>query len=143
MYRNSYSTIDIIVILAFLFGVYLQIFSLRIKEISPVQVYKMQVHVFIREGVTECGSPRVRIPLAMVIMVVCCSSAWDEIMSLNRGLQRAYCLSPRRYMSMESHSGIILTGKNRRSRRKSCPSATRIRGLIQVRMCIQILCLSV
>jgi len=45
-------------------------------------------------------------------------------MSLNSGHQRAYCSSPRWYMSMESHGGIILTGENRRTRRKTCPSAT-------------------
>jgi hypothetical protein len=27
-------------------------------------------------------------------------------------------------MSMESHSGIVLTGENRRTRRETCPSST-------------------
>jgi hypothetical protein len=46
-----------------------------------------------------------------------------ETMSLNCG-QRAYCSSPRWYMSMESHGRIILTGLNWITRRKTSPSAT-------------------
>jgi hypothetical protein len=38
-------------------------------------------------------------------------------MSWNCGYQRAYCSSPKFCMSMESHGGIILTGK-------SCPNVT-------------------
>jgi hypothetical protein len=53
-----------------------------------------------------------------------CSCRWVETMSLNCGQQWAYSLSPRWYMSMESHGGMILTGENRRTRRKTCPSAT-------------------
>jgi hypothetical protein len=45
-------------------------------------------------------------------------------MSLNCGHQRAYCSTPRSYMSMESHGGMILTGKTRRTLRKTCASAT-------------------
>jgi hypothetical protein len=41
----------------------------------------------------------------------CCSCRWGETMSLNCGNQRAYCSSPRWYMSMESHDAMILTGK--------------------------------
>jgi hypothetical protein len=43
-------------------------------------------------------------------------------MSLNCSHQRA--LSPRFHVSVENHSRMILTGENRRTRRKSCPSAT-------------------
>jgi hypothetical protein len=45
-------------------------------------------------------------------------------MSLRCGHQRAYCSSPRRYMSMESYDEMILTEKNQRTRRKTCPRAT-------------------
>jgi hypothetical protein len=41
-----------------------------------------------------------------------------ETMSLNCGHQRAYCSSPRRYMSMENHDGVI-------SIRKTPDSSTR------------------
>jgi hypothetical protein len=45
-------------------------------------------------------------------------------MSLNCSHQQAYCLPPR-YMTMESHSGMILTGKTQRTqKRKTCDSAT-------------------
>jgi hypothetical protein len=44
--------------------------------------------------------------------------------SLNCGHQRAYCPSSRWYRSMESHDEMRLTGKSRRTRRKTCPSAT-------------------
>jgi hypothetical protein len=37
--------------------------------------------------------------------------------------QRSYCSYPRWYMSMKNHDEIILTGKNRRTRRKICTSA--------------------
>jgi hypothetical protein len=49
---------------------------------------------------------------------------WGETTSLNCGCQRACCLSPRLYISKESHGGMILTGENRRTLRKTCPSAT-------------------
>jgi hypothetical protein len=45
-------------------------------------------------------------------------------LSLNSGHQRAYCSSPRWYMSMESYGGMISTGENQRTLRKTCPSAT-------------------
>jgi hypothetical protein len=45
-------------------------------------------------------------------------------MSLNCGHQRAFRSSPRWYMSMDRHGGIILTGKNRITRRKLCPIVT-------------------
>jgi hypothetical protein len=35
-----------------------------------------------------------------------------------------YCSFPRLYMSIESHSEIILTGENQVTWRKTCPSAT-------------------
>lgn len=54
----------------------------------------------------------------------CCSCRWGETMSSSCGHHWTYCSSRRWYMSMESHDGLILTGKNRGSRRKSCPSAT-------------------
>jgi hypothetical protein len=66
-----------------------------------------------------------------------CSRLLSEYMSLNCGHQRAYCSSPRWYMCMESHGGMILAGGNRRSRRKTCPSAIMPvsipRGLIRER----------
>jgi hypothetical protein len=52
-----------------------------------------------------------------------CSYRWCETLSLNCGHQRAYCSSSRWYMSTESHGGIVLTGENRRTRRRICPSA--------------------
>jgi hypothetical protein len=46
-------------------------------------------------------------------------------MSLNCGLQRAYCSSPYDILlCMQSHGGIILIGKNRRTQRKLSPSVT-------------------
>jgi hypothetical protein len=45
-------------------------------------------------------------------------------MSLNCDHQLAYCSFPRLYMSIESCDGIILTRENRRTRRRTCPSAT-------------------
>jgi hypothetical protein len=45
-------------------------------------------------------------------------------LTLNCGHQRAYCSSLRLYMSTEGHSGMILTEETRRTRRKTCPSAT-------------------
>jgi hypothetical protein len=40
-------------------------------------------------------------------------------LSLNCGQQRVYCSSRRWNMGVWSHGGIILTGKDRRIRRKS------------------------
>jgi hypothetical protein len=54
----------------------------------------------------------------------CCPCRWSVTMSLNCGYQRAYCSSPTWYVSMESHGGIIFTGENRRTLRKTCPIAT-------------------
>jgi hypothetical protein len=51
------------------------------------------------------------------------SCRWGEAMSLNCGHQQARCSSPR-YMSMESHGGMILTGENRKTWRETCPSST-------------------
>jgi hypothetical protein len=45
-------------------------------------------------------------------------------MSLNCGHQRAYCSSNKRYMGVEIYGGMILTGQNRITWRKTCPSAT-------------------
>jgi hypothetical protein len=53
----------------------------------------------------------------------CCLRRWGEAMSLNCGHQWAYFSSPRCYMSMESHGGMILTGKTEELR-KTCPNAT-------------------
>jgi hypothetical protein len=47
-----------------------------------------------------------------------------DTMSLKCGHQRAYCSSSKRHMSMESHGGMTLTEKSRRTRRKICHSAT-------------------
>jgi hypothetical protein len=51
----------------------------------------------------------------------CWSCRWGEIMSLICGHKRIYCSAPRWYMSPESHGGMILTGENRRTRRKFVP----------------------
>jgi hypothetical protein len=40
------------------------------------------------------------------------SCHWGETMSLNCGHKRAYCSSPRWYMSMEAHDGMTSTGDN-------------------------------
>jgi hypothetical protein len=40
-----------------------------------------------------------------------CSCRWGKTMSLNCSYKLAYYSSPRSYMSVESHSGIILTGE--------------------------------
>jgi hypothetical protein len=53
----------------------------------------------------------------------CCPWWRVEPMSLYRGHQRGYCLSPRWYTSMESHGGLTLKGENKRILRKTCPSA--------------------
>jgi hypothetical protein len=45
-------------------------------------------------------------------------------LSLNCGLQRAYCSSPSWCMSIESHGGMILTGQNRKTRSQTSLSAT-------------------
>jgi hypothetical protein len=45
-------------------------------------------------------------------------------MSLHYICHRVYCSSPRWYMSMDSHGGMILTGENRRTWRQPCPNAT-------------------
>jgi hypothetical protein len=43
-------------------------------------------------------------------MTCCCLSCrWGEVMSLNCGHQRAYCLSPWWYMNMENNGEMILT----------------------------------
>jgi hypothetical protein len=48
-----------------------------------------------------------------------------DTMSLNCDHQRACCSSPRFYMSMDSQGGMDDTDRgNRRTRRKTCPSAT-------------------
>jgi hypothetical protein len=60
---------------------------------------------------------------ANLVSTNCCSCRWGETVSLNCDHQQAYCSSPRWYMSMESHGGMIMTGGNRTTRRKTCPSA--------------------
>jgi hypothetical protein len=47
---------------------------------------------------------------------------WGETKSLNCHW-RTYCSSPRSY-ELESDGGMILTGENQRTRRRTCPSAT-------------------
>jgi hypothetical protein len=54
----------------------------------------------------------------------CCSWGWGENVSQNCGNQLAHCSFPRWYMNMESRSRMILTRKNRRTRRRTCPSTT-------------------
>jgi hypothetical protein len=44
-------------------------------------------------------------------------SCRSEAKFLNSSHQRAHCSFPRRYTSMESHSGMILTGKPKNSER--------------------------
>jgi hypothetical protein len=53
-----------------------------------------------------------------------CSCRWDDAMSLNCGHQCACSSSPRRYMGIETHGVIILTGRNQITWRKSCLSVT-------------------
>jgi hypothetical protein len=52
---------------------------------------------------------------------LCCLCWWDETMSLSSGHQQAYCSSPRWYMSIKSHGGMILTGKTEEHREKPVP----------------------
>jgi hypothetical protein len=47
----------------------------------------------------------------MSLVVVVLSSQWVQITSLNCGHQRAYCSSPKSYMSMECHGEMVLMGK--------------------------------
>jgi hypothetical protein len=47
-----------------------------------------------------------------------------ESVSLNCDHKRAYCSSPRYYMSLENHGGMMLVGQNRKTLREACPSAT-------------------
>jgi hypothetical protein len=68
----------------------------------------------------QCGIGLLRI----VELQCCCSCRCGETVSLNCGLWRAYCSSPRLCVRQESHGGVILTGENRKSRKKTCPSAT-------------------
>jgi hypothetical protein len=49
------------------------------------------------------------------------SCRWGETISLNCGHQLAYCSSPRWYRSMERDDGMILTGKNWRTRETPAP----------------------
>jgi hypothetical protein len=44
--------------------------------------------------------------------------------SPNYGLLQACCSSPRWHERLQNHGGMILTGENRRTRRKSCLTAT-------------------
>jgi hypothetical protein len=45
-------------------------------------------------------------------------------MSLNCGNQGVYCSFPRRYMNMDSHGGMILTGEDLRTPTETYSSAT-------------------
>jgi hypothetical protein len=54
----------------------------------------------------------------------CCPCWWGVTMSLNCSQQRAYCSSPRCYMCMEGHGGLILVVENRGTWRKISPSVT-------------------
>jgi hypothetical protein len=49
-----------------------------------------------------------------------CSCRWVETMSLNCIYKRAYCSSPRWYMSMKSQGGMILTWVTEITLRKPC-----------------------
>jgi hypothetical protein len=50
-----------------------------------------------------------------------CSCQWGETTCVSCGHQRAYCLSPRWNVRMDSHGGITLTGE---ILRETCPSTT-------------------
>jgi hypothetical protein len=52
----------------------------------------------------------------------CCSCRWGETVSLNCCLYGPI-FHPQNDMSMENYGGMILTGENRRTRRKTSPSA--------------------
>jgi hypothetical protein len=56
----------------------------------------------------HCGMSNA-VPLTFLSYVWC---RWGETTSLNCGHQRAYCSSPRWYMSMNNRGGMISTGKN-------------------------------
>jgi hypothetical protein len=76
-------------------------------------------------GNTTDRSSCIKLTLFDVIFTPChFPCRWGETTSLNCDHQLGYCSSPRCYMRIESHCGIILTGENRRTRRKICPSAT-------------------
>jgi hypothetical protein len=49
---------------------------------------------------------------------------WRETMFLNVGHQRAYCSSPRRYVSIDSRDWMTVTGEIRRTLIKPCSGAT-------------------
>jgi hypothetical protein len=53
--------------------------------------------------------------------IKCCSCRWGETVSLNCDHQRTCCLPPRFYMNMESHHGMILTGKTEELGEKPVP----------------------
>jgi hypothetical protein len=53
-----------------------------------------------------------------------CCCRQGRTMSLNCGHHWAYCSSSIWYMNVESHGGMTLTGKYRRTLRNACPSAT-------------------
>jgi hypothetical protein len=80
-------------------------------------------------SVYVCMHVRMYVPLAVTVCLplmstYCCSCRWGKTTSLNRSHQRVYCSSPRWYMSMGYHGGIILTGVHRRTRGKPYPIAT-------------------
>jgi hypothetical protein len=56
-------------------------------------------------------------------------------MSVKCGHRWAYYLSSRSYMNTDGHGGMILTGEKRRTRRKTCPSATFVFMLLRLVHC--------
>jgi hypothetical protein len=65
----------------------------------------------------------VELTKAVKYFILKCSCPWGETVSELRP-PTGLLFIPRWYMSMESHGGIILTGENRRTRRKTCPTDT-------------------
>jgi hypothetical protein len=58
----------------------------------------------------------------MLLFMLSCR--WGMTTSLNCSLLRALCSSPRWCMHMEKYDGMLLTGENTWTPRKSCPCAT-------------------
>jgi hypothetical protein len=52
----------------------------------------------------------------------CCSCGWGETVYEMLSITDLLFI-PRRYINMEHHGGMLPTGENRRTRRKTCPSS--------------------
>jgi hypothetical protein len=75
-------------------------------------------------AVLKCRTDYVRFIFSHNIEPRCCQCRQGDTMYLNWGHQRAYCSSPRWYLSIESHAWNYTDRENRRIRRKTYPSAT-------------------